>query len=148
VNYGLFYGIGATQPATLTFLGVKGVNSTSVTGVIASPIGGVSPITSLQIPGTFPGETDVWVQIAGWSASYGTDWAAAQANRQTDPSDFFGTSPIINVAPTAGGLGPATGPGAIIWQTDPTKIAGGFTLFIHVPEPSTMRRSAWVLRKC
>jgi hypothetical protein len=138
INFGLFYGTGAQQPATLSFLGVSGYNSATSAGLIVNASG--SSITALPIPGTYPGETDVWIQIAGWSASYGTNWAAAQAGAFTHFGDYFGKSPIINVAPTAGGLGPATGPGAIIWQTatgtDPTKITG-FVLS-QMPEPSMM----------
>jgi hypothetical protein len=140
LNFGLFYGTGATQPANLTFLGsISGVNSTTTWGLIVNTSGNL--ITSLAIPGTYPGETDVWVQIAGWSASFGTDWAAAQAAAMTTFGDYYGQTTIFNVAPTAGGLGPPTGPGAIIWQTatgtDPTKIAGGFVVFTSIPEPST-----------
>jgi hypothetical protein len=144
LNFGLFYGFGATQPATLTFRErVSGVNSTSVAGVIASPYDGVSPITSLDIPGSRPGETDVWIQIAGWSASYGTDWVAAQeAAHIWGSGTYFGETGVLNVAPAAGGLGPSIGPGAIIWQTatgtDPTKFAGGFGVYSYVPEPSTV----------
>ena len=138
INFGLFYGTGAQQPATLSFLGVSGYSSATSAGFIVNAAG--SSITALPIPGTYPGETDVWIQIAGWSASYGTNWAAAQAGAFTHFGDYFGKSPIINVAPTAGGLGPATGPGAIIWQTatgtDPTKITG-FVLS-QMPEPSMM----------
>ena len=140
INFGLFYGTGAQQPATLSFLGVSGYNSATSAGLIVNASG--SSISALPIPGTYPGETDVWIQIAGWSAYYGTNWAAAQTAAWTyhSPSAYFGKSPIINVAPTAGGLGPATGPGAIIWQTatgtDPTKITG-FVLS-QMPEPSMM----------
>jgi hypothetical protein len=140
LNFGLFYGIGAAQPDSLTFLGsVSGVNSATYPGLIVNTSG--NPVTSLAIPGTYPGETDVWVQIAGWSASFGTDWAAARAAATTTIGDYFGTSAIINVAPNAGGLGPSIGPGAIIWQTatgtDPTRIAGGFVVFTSIPEPSS-----------
>jgi hypothetical protein len=139
-NFGLFYGTGATQPATLSFLGVSGYSSATSAGFIVNASG--SSITALPIPGTTPGETDVWIQIAGWTASFGTNWAGAQAAAQTTTGDYFGRSPVINVAPAAGGLGPTTGPGAIIWQTatgtDPTKIAGGLVLYTLVPEPSTM----------
>jgi hypothetical protein len=141
LNFGLFYGTGAQQPANLTFLGsVSGVNSATSAGLIVNTAG--NSITSLAIPGTHPGETDVWIQIAGWSASFGTDWAAAKAAAWGGSiGDYFGTSPVINVAPNAGGLGPTIGPGAIIWQTapgtDPTRIAGGFVVFTSfVPEPS------------
>src|ERR1035438_6660930 len=125
-NFGLFYGTGATAPGTLTFLGsVSGVNSPSGTaGLIVNTSGG--QITALQIPGTTPNQFNCWVQIAGWSASFGTDWAAAQAAAATTTGDYFGKSPVVNVVT---GLGPSTGPGALIWQTaagtDPAKIAGG-----------------------
>jgi hypothetical protein len=144
-NFGLFYGTGAAQPAALTFLGsVSGVNSASSAGIIVNTSG--SSITALGIPGTTPGQTTVWVQVAGWSSSFGTDWAAAQAAAATTAGDYFGSSKVLNAAATAGGLGPTTGPGAIIWQTasgtDPTRIAGGFALFSFggavTPEPSTM----------
>jgi hypothetical protein len=140
LNFGLFYGTGTTQPAKLTFLGsVLGVNSATTPGLIVNTSG--NSITSLGIPGTHPGETDVWIQIAGWSASFGTDWAAARVAATMTYGDYFGTSTIINVAPNAGGLGPSIGPGAIIWQTasgtDPTKIAGGFVVLTAIPEPST-----------
>ena len=128
------------QPATLSFLGVSGYSSATSAGFIVNASG--SSITALPIPGTTPGETDVWIQIAGWTASFGTNWAGAQAAAQTTTGNYFGRSPVINVAPAAGGLGPTTGPGAIIWQTatgtDPTKIAGGLVLYTLVPEPSTM----------
>jgi len=141
LNFGLFYGTGATQPGSLTFLGsVSGVNSASSAGLIVNTSG--TAVNALQVPGTTPGQANVWVQLAGWTSSFGTDWAAAQAAAAAGGNNYFGTSRIVNVAPAANGLGPATGPGAIIWQTaagtDPTKIAGGFAVFTNVPEPSTM----------
>ena len=145
LNFGLFYATGATQPqpGALTFLGsVSGVNSATSAGLIVNTSG--ASITALGIPTTSPGQANVWVAIAGWSGSFGTDWAAAKASALTTTGNYFGQSPVINVAPNAGGLGPTTGPGAIIWQTasgtDPTKIAGGFGVFTAgiVPEPSTM----------
>jgi hypothetical protein len=140
LNFGLFYGTGAAQPATLSFLGVVGQNSATTPGLIVNASG--NSITALPIPGTTPGQADVWVQIAGWTATFGTNWAGAKASAQTTQGDYWGESAVVNAAKTAGGLGPTTGPGAIIWQTatgtDPTKIAGGFALFTIVPEPSTM----------
>ena len=56
LNFGLFYGTGATQPASLTFLGsVSGVNSLTSPGLIVNTSG--NSITSLGIPGTYPGAT-------------------------------------------------------------------------------------------
>ena len=146
LNFGLFYGTGATQPASLTFLGsVSGVNSGVNPGIITGLTG--NPITSLPVPGTTPGQTTLWIQVAGWSASFGTDWAAAKAASATTVGDYFGNTTVINVAPNAGGLGPSTGPGAVVWQSaslsDPTKFVGGFPVFTFgggavTPEPSTM----------
>jgi hypothetical protein len=145
-NFGLFYGTGATQPGSLTFLGsVSGVNSAANAGLIVNTTGS-GGINALGIPGTTPGETDVWIQVAGWSHSFGTDWAAAQTAAATTAGDYFGRSTVINVAANAGGLGPNIGPGAIIWQsasgTDPTRITGGFAMFTFggavTPEPSMM----------
>ena len=141
LNFGLFYGTGATAPATLTFLGsVSGVSSSANAGIIN--LNG-SPVTAVSIPGSPAGSQNVWIQIAGWSSSFGTDWAAARAASLTTQGDFFGqTAAVVNVANGAGGLGPSTGPGALIWQSaslsDPTKFAGGFAVFTTVPEPSTM----------
>lgn len=126
INYGLFYGIGATKPASLTFLGINGVNSTTTAGSIVAADG--TSVGALQIPGTQPNDANVWVQIAGWSASAGSDWAAAP---------YFGSTLVVNAA----NLGPSTGPGAALWQTangtDPKKFAGGFVI-TAVPEPTTM----------
>jgi hypothetical protein len=140
LNFGLFYGTGATQPAALSFLGVTGYNSATKPGLIVNAAD--NSITALPVPGTTPGETDVWVQIAGWTATFGTNWAGAKAAAQTTTGDYWGQSAVVNAAATAGGLGPTTGPGAIIWQlpsgTDPTRIAGGFAVFTPVPEPTTI----------
>jgi hypothetical protein len=139
VDYGLFYGIG--ESTSLTFLSTQiGVNSTSTAGVIANPTDSKSALTSVDIPGTSPGETDVYVQMAGWSASFGS--AGYQA-ASTTPNAYFGASTIINVAPTSGGLGPTTGPGAIIWQLSSgtaTTEMRPFELMLvpSVPEPTSM----------
>jgi len=132
INYGLFYGVGATQPAALTFLGVEGANSTSTAGVITAA-DGATVVSALGIPGTNPNDANVWIQIAGWSASYGTDWKAAQTGGS------FGETSVINVA----GLGPTTGPGAIVWGlatgTNPAQFHGGFNITTSaVPEPSSL----------
>ena len=105
INYGLFYGIG--ESTSLTFLTTSlGVNSIVIAGEIASSLDGVSPIHSLAIPGTQPNETDVWVQVAGWTASFGTDWRTAEAAAAA-MNGWFGETGVINV----GALGPTTGPG-------------------------------------
>lgn len=134
-NFGLFYGFG--QSTSLTFLSTTlGMNGT-VAGVIQNAAG--ASITALAIPGSTVGQADVWVQIAGWSASFGSDWAAAKAAEKTTPGVFFGdTGNPINVGP----LGPTTGPGIPFWttaaNTSTSLHPGGIALFTTVPEPSTM----------
>ena len=138
-TFGLFYGIGATQPSSLTFISsTLGANSSTTPGVIASAVDRTSQMTAFPIPGGAENATDAWVQIKGWSSSFGTDWAAAQVGAATG-NGYFGQTTVINAL----ALGASTGPGAALWQTaagtDPHKFAGGgITLFTTVPEPTTM----------
>ena len=134
INYGLFYGLG--QSTTLSLVPTLGVNSTANAGVIANS--GGTTIGALAVPLSTVGESDVWIQIKGWSASYGTDWAAAQAGAAIGNGYFGTTGAAINVGP----LGPTTGPGMAFWATasvtNPSLHPGGITLFTTVPEPGTM----------
>jgi hypothetical protein len=137
-NFGLFYGTGATAPATLTFLSsTLGVNSTTSAGVIQNAAG--ANITALAIPGSTVGQTDMWIEIKGWTASFGTDWATAQG-ASASGNAYFGATTPINVGP----LGPTTGPGIAFWTTasgtNPQLHAGGFAMFTTttIPEPGTM----------
>jgi len=138
-NFGVFYGIG--QSTSLTFLATAGVNSTSSAGVIANSSDNKSPIGTLGLPGTSAGETDVWLKIAGWTASFGTDWSAAKtASVSGSGNAYFGETIVINTL----ALGPSAGPGNALWLTatgtDPAKFHGGFALLTTaaIPEPSTM----------
>lgn len=138
-NFGLFYGIG--ESTSLTLLSSQlGVNSTSAAGVIANSSDSKSALGAVAIPTSLVGETDVWIQIKGWSASYGTDWAAAQAGAAIGNGYFGTTGNPINVGP----LGPTAGPGIPFWTTAAgTSTAlhpGGIALFqgTIVPEPATM----------
>jgi len=137
-RYGLFYGIG--QSTSLTWLTESyGVNSTSVAGIIANPVNNSGTLTGFQIPGTSPNETDVWIQIVGYNSSFGTDWAAAKAAANDNSgTKFFGQTTVVNAL----ALGPATGPGATVWQlatgTNPRQFAGGFAMFTTIPEPTSM----------
>jgi len=134
INYGLFYGIGSSS--SLTFLSSSlGVNSTTGNGLIASPTDRKSAMSIFPVPGTTPGETDVWLQIKGWSASFGTDWAAAS----TTDGAIFGQSAIRNVL----ALGPTAGPGLNIWQAATGTSVNAINAFSLspvgiIPEPSTM----------
>jgi hypothetical protein len=135
VNYGLFYGLGESTSLSLLSLGV---NSTTAAGFIADPSDGKSAITTVPVPGTVTGETDVFVQVLGWSGSFGSDWASAKAafNAQT-PYVFYGASTIVNI----GVLGPTAGPGVGIWQssagTNPNLIPA-FIVAEYVPEPGSL----------
>lgn len=138
-NFGLFYGIGGSSSLTL-LTSQLGVNSTANGGVIASSIDGVSALGVVGIPGTVANQSDVWLQVKGWSASFGTDWSAAQTAALTTPGAYFGQTAIVNALPLGAAV---TGPGTAIWQlasqTSPNKFAGGFTMFTAViPEPGTM----------
>jgi len=135
LEYGLFYGIG--QSTSLTLLTSQfGVNSTSVTGVIASPADSHSAMNQVPIPGTIPGETDVFFQVLAWTGSFGTDWVSART-AYLSSGGYWGQSAVIDLA---GGLGPTTGPGAMLWavatNTNPNLLKP-FYVF-NIPEPSTL----------
>ena len=126
-NFGLFYGIG--QSTSLTFLSTQlGVNSTVNAGVIVNPTDHKSAMNTIGIPGTNPGEADVWIQFKVWDSSFGTDWQSART------TGIFSETKIVNVPP----LGPATGPGVAIWQGATGTVASQIQGFaIWIPEPST-----------
>lgn len=138
-SYGLFYGIGESTSLSL-LTSQFGVNSTSTAGVISSPADSKTALNLVGITGTAGAQANVYLQFAGWSASYGSDWAAAKAGANIG-NGYFGTTPIILAPP----LGDPAGPGAVIWglstATSPNVFHGGFTLFTNVPEPSTMALS-------
>jgi hypothetical protein len=133
IQYGLFYGIG--QSTSLTLLTSQfGVNNTVTDGLIANPVDGSSPMNVVPIPGTSGGDTDVWVQVLAWSASFGTDYVSAhQAFLAEAGPVFWGQSHVVNL----NGLGPTTGPGIAMWTsstgTNPHVIQA-FTISF-VPEP-------------
>jgi len=130
INFGLFYGIG--QSTSLTFLDTLiGWNSTSSAGIIANPADRKSAMTAVQIPGSTPGEADIWLQVKGWDHSFGSDWL-----RASQEGVWFGQSVVRNV----GALGPATGPGVQIWQGSAGTVVSQLNAFAltQVPEPTMM----------
>ena len=138
LEYGLFYGIGESTSLTL-LTSQFGVSSSTGDGLIASPADSQTPLTLVSIPGTSPGETDVWLQMAAWSASFGTDYIAAHnAFLAFDYRVWWGQSKIANIT---AGLGPTTGPGAAIW-TFSTNTSGtaipAFVLVQLIPEPTLL----------
>jgi hypothetical protein len=138
LEYGLFYGIG--ESTSLTLLTAQfGVNSTTGAGLIASPADSRSALSLVGIPGTTPNETDVWLQMAGWSAIYGTDYVAAHnAFLAFNTSAWWGQSAIANIS---AGLGATLGPGAQIW-TSASNTTGtlipAFVVYVHTPEPTVL----------
>jgi hypothetical protein len=130
-SFGLFYGV--NQSTSLSLLTSQfGINSTSSAGIIVNPLDRKSAMNTIPLgTETSGGETDIWVQMKGWDASFGTDWLKA-----SEQGTYFGASAIRNI----GGLGPSTGPGVAIWQSATgtsllTMPAFGLTL---VPEPTTL----------
>lgn len=141
LEFGLFFGIGESTSLTL-LTSQFGVNSSSAVGIIANSSDKISAMPTVGIPGTNPGETDVWMQVRAWSASFGTDWAAAQAAFNARQSGvFWGVSTLHNITGSGGtGLGATAGPGIPIWQgatgTSLT-LLNAFTALNFVPEPGT-----------
>jgi hypothetical protein len=119
-NYGVFWGTSADSLSLNT--GNLGTSSTTSAGIIVAPsVYGLTGSEALQV---------VYVQIRGWDASYGSDWARAR-----DEGKLFGQTDVRQVT-----LGPTAGPGQVIWQgaagTNPNRF-NPMTLEI-VPEPSTI----------
>lgn len=133
-SYGIWYGLG--QSTSLSFLDTAlGVNSTSAAGIIASPADNKSALTAVAIPGSSVGETDVWMQIKGWT--YGLTPQQAEARYLDGTGVYFGQTPILNINPLTG----SPSPGVSIWQLatgTSTKLFKPFTMFTVVPEPSMM----------
>lgn len=140
-TFGLFYGIGSSSSMTL-LTSQFGVNSTSSLGIIANPSDNRSPMTAVGIPGTLPGDANVWIAVAGWTTgTFGTDWAGAQSAFQGGaPGVGFRMSDAVNV----GALGASTGPGVAMWEGAAgvnAKLINAFVIDINaaapIPEPGT-----------
>lgn len=132
INYGLFWGTsaGAIGTTPVTPLGAQSTTA----GILSVASGG-----AYQIPGTDPGQV-VFLQVRGWSARFGSDWAAAKsAFANNEAGTLFGETGVIQLAST--GLGASTGPGAVIWQgaagTNPNRFTP-LLVFTAIPEPSTI----------
>jgi hypothetical protein len=133
LNFGLFYGI--SQSTSLALLAQPGMNSTSSAGVIVNPSDRKTPMVSVPIPGTTPGETDVWIQIKGWDSSFGSDWQAASLS-----GAWYGESSIRNVYT----LGPTIGPGWNIWQGATGTIESQIPAFALTPVPTLIPEPSMV----
>jgi hypothetical protein len=120
-NFGVFWGTSADN-LTLN-AGPLGTSSTSSAGIIVGA-GTYAIANSSELQ-------TVFMQIRGWDAAFGNDWAAAKAAGNV----LWGQTDVRQVT-----LAATLGPGTAIWQsataTDPKKF-GPMTLSI-VPEPSTI----------
>jgi hypothetical protein len=121
-----------------------GVFFSSTSGVesqlqLANPALGTSSTTSIGIivgAGTYAiiggaENATVFMQIRGWDAAFGSDWAAAKA-----AGTGYGQTDIRSVT-----LASALGPGTSIWQGASGVDAKKFlpmTVAVTVPEPSTI----------
>jgi hypothetical protein len=91
-------------------------------------VGGVLNVASgnaYQLANSEAGTT-VFVQIRGWEARFGRDFAAGAAG------GLSGSSRILPVL-----LGPSSGPGTVIWAANATDLTK-FQSIDLVPEPSTI----------
>jgi hypothetical protein len=122
IVYGVFWG---TSPDQLQLnAGALGTAHPTSPGLISA----VSPYI---IEGA-PEQATVFLQVRGWSASFGRDWEAACRT----PGALFGSTDVRQVRLLA-----TAGPGAIIWQsataTAPDRLHP-FFFGIPCPEPSTI----------
>lgn len=118
INYGLFWG---TTAGSLSLVPTLGVNSTASAGIIVAP-------NPYPIPGTAGGDS-VFLQVKGWSASFGNDWQAAKAQGQ-----WYGETRVVQTT-----LAPTAGPGTVLWQSaSGTANDRFFPLVLNpVPEPTS-----------
>jgi hypothetical protein len=126
-SFGVFVGLTADRLSCDPVLPLA--YSSSTAGLITAD----NP-QSYQIPGYAAGST-VFMQIRGWESRFGADWLTAARN------GLFAQTAIRAVT-----LGPASGPGTVIWSsTDLTKFQGMDPLSsppldpnLCIPEPSTL----------
>jgi hypothetical protein len=122
VVFGVF--LGGSQTPILPL----GINSKTSAGIITVALG-----TAYVIPGVDAGGS-ASLQVRGWSASFGNDWAAARAAFNANVAGtIFGETDVRSFT-----LGPASGPGVVIWSGSDTTKFRPMTLFEAVPEPSTI----------
>jgi hypothetical protein len=132
LNFGIFVGTSASSLSLtpVTPLAVMGTGA----GLITVP-GGSGQLYALT--GTSPGQTP-FLQIRGWSSSFGSDWAAAQVAYLAGVAGTrYGETDIRQIDALATSLGPGT----VIWQGSTGTGATKFNpLVVHVavPEPSTI----------
>jgi len=117
--FGVFAGTSADNLSQVP-VGNLGTNS-STGGLISGP-----SQNAFQLPG-FEANTVAFIQIRGWEASKGADYAAAIA-----AGSLTGGTRVLPFT-----LGPASGPGTVIWAVDVADQTK-FQAINLVPEPSTI----------
>jgi hypothetical protein len=118
VVYGVFWGTSADSLQLNT--GDLGTASAASAGII----GATSPY---QIAGGAVGST-VFMKIAGWTSTFGRDFAAAKATAGA----FYGETGVRQIT-----LAATAGPGTVIWSSTNTQLFQPLKLDI-VPEPSVI----------
>jgi PEP-CTERM motif len=116
-SFGVFFGPSADAISD-TPAGVLGANTTTG-GLISAP-----NANNFQVPGAAENST-VFMQVRGWSSTFET-WQAAKA------AGTYGETAVRQIT-----LGPASGPGTVIWGADTAKQFQSMNLTV-VPEPSTI----------
>jgi hypothetical protein len=118
-NFGVFVG---TTAASLSAVNIGAVGTNTSTGGLMS---GPSP-NAFQLPG-FDANTTVFIQIRGWESRFGQDY-----NQAVAAGSLHGSSATLPFL-----LGPASGPGAVIWAADVADLTKLQAINL-VPEPSTI----------
>lgn len=144
IEFGLFYGIGESTSLSLV-TSAFGVNSTTGAGIIAGSGDAHTTVVNVAIPGSSAAETDTWVQMRAWSASYGTDWASAQAAFTAGTTGVYWGATAVRNANQLNDF--ANGSGTAIWQNATgtnARLLNAMTIMVNVPEPSTLDRKSVV----
>lgn len=125
LNYGIFIGASASSLSDQA-AGPLATGSATAAGRMA----GVPAVYLLE--GTQPGQI-VFAQIRAWDKTFGNDWRTASAH----VGSFYGETDVRQLE----ALGPASGPGTVIWQGATGTSANRFfamQIAQVVPEPATI----------
>jgi len=123
LSYGIFIGSSAASLSDQA-AGALAVGSATAAGRMA----GVPAVYLLT--GTEPGQV-VFAQVRAWDNAFGSDWRTAKTQGR-----FYGETDIRQLE----ALGPASGPGTVIWQGATGVSANRFFAMqiAPVPEPSVI----------
>jgi hypothetical protein len=124
IVYGIFWG----RSADSLVLNDGALGTPHQTAISAGVIVAPNPYI---LNGAEPGER-VFVKVAGWTSSFGRDFATASTTAGAHYGET-GTKQILSLT----GLGPTAGPGAVIWSASNTLLLQPLRIPI-VPEPSVI----------